>query len=205
MKILVADDDPTTLAIVNATLQDFGHEPILREDGAKAWEVLQQEDIPVVISDWMMPNMDGLGLCRKIRAEKSDAYIYFIILTARKRDVQALRESVAAGVDDFLTKPMDPDQIWMRLKVAERILNYQHTINNLEGMLPICSYCKRVREDDDYWEQVESYISRRTDAAFTHGICPDCYEQRIKPELEAFERSKTEARAKVEAEAQSNN
>jgi DNA-binding response OmpR family regulator len=193
MKILVADDDPTTLAIVNATLQDLGHEPILREDGAKAWEVLLREDIPVVISDWMMPHMDGLDLCRKIRSKKSDTYIYFILLTARKRDIQALRESVAAGVDDFLTKPMDPDQIWMRLKVAERILSYQHTINNLEGMLPICSYCKRVREDDNYWEQVESYISRRTDAAFTHGICPDCYEKRIKPELEAFKHAKAQA------------
>ena len=88
-----------------------------------------------------------------------------------------------AGIDDFLVKPLDRDQIWMRLKVAERILSYTTQISQLESMLPICSYCKKVRDDNNYWQQVETYITRRTNTSFSHSVCPTCYEQRVKPQI----------------------
>jgi len=163
----------------------LGHEVTLREDGARAWQAFQQESFTAVVSDWMMPNMDGLELCKKIRERdtQADQYTYFILLTARSSNHEALVEATSAGVDDFLVKPMNPDQVWMRLKVAERILTYRREISSLEDMLPICSYCKKVRDDQNYWEQVETYISERTETRFSHGICPDCYETHIKPQL----------------------
>lgn len=89
-----------------------------------------------------------------------------------------------AGIDDFMAKPLDRDLIWMRLKVAERILRYTTEISNLESMLPICSYCKNVRDDNNYWQQVETYLNNRAGTTFTHSVCPKCYASKVKPELD---------------------
>ncbi|MBI4641265.1 MAG: response regulator, partial [Candidatus Tectomicrobia bacterium] len=90
--------------------------------------------------------------------------------------------------DDFITKPFDEDQLAARLRVAERILGLQEEVKQLEGLLPICSYCKKIRDESDTWVQIEHYIATRTDAFFSHGICPECLETRVKPELEQFKK-----------------
>ena len=95
----------------------------------------------------------------------------------------ALEVGMRAGADDFINKPFDEDQLAARLVVAERILNLQSQVSQLSGLLPICCVCKKVRDDQNYWQQVESYISKRTDVRFSHGYCPDCYKKVVK-ELE---------------------
>ena len=87
-------------------------------------------------------------------------------------------------MDDFLTKPLDLQEIWMRLRVAERILRYATEVRQLEAFLPICGYCKKVRDDQNYWQQIESYINERTGTDFSHSVCPDCYQRVVMPELE---------------------
>jgi len=87
-------------------------------------------------------------------------------------------------VDDFLTKPLDMQELWMRLRVSERILKFTTQVRQLEAFLPICSYCKKVRDDQNYWQQIEGYINERTGSEFSHSICPDCYQRVIIPELE---------------------
>lgn len=191
MKILIAEDDLISRKLLTATLEDFGHEVLAHSDGQSAWETFCDEPIRVVVSDWLMPNLDGLNFCRYIREAPSTEYTYFILLTANVLG-NAYKEAMDAGVDDFLAKPLDRDQIWMRLRVAERILGYTRQISQLESMLPICSYCKKVRNKEDYWEQVEQYVGTRTGTMFSHGVCPDCMENVVKPQLDRMRKeSKT--------------
>lgn len=187
MKILVAEDDFISRKLLVSTLTHFGHEVVAFEDGLSAWTDFVQHRYPVIVSDWLMPNLDGLSFCRRVRSSGFEDYTYFILLTANVQGRDTYREAMQAGIDDFLAKPLDRDQIWMRLRVAERILSYTRQIVQLESMLPMCSYCKKVREDDNYWEQVEHYINRRTGEQFSHSVCPGCYEKIVRPQLAALD------------------
>jgi DNA-binding response OmpR family regulator len=186
MKILIAEDDSASLKILRLTLQGFGHEVIEAEDGDKAWERLLREPVRLIVSDWMMPGLDGLELCRKIRARRKKDYVYFILLTA-VTGREGYLKAMDAGVDDFLNKPLRQEELLTRLRVAERILNYINEVRELRRILPICSFCKKVRDDKDYWHQIENYIREHTSTDFSHSICPKCYEEHIKPQLEALQ------------------
>jgi len=191
MKILVAEDDLVSRNLLKKTLKQFGHEVTAYNNGAEAWEDYNSNPYRVIVSDWLMPELDGLDFCRRVRERLSTEYTYFILLTANvQQGNDTFIEAMNAGIDDFMTKPLDRDLIWMRLKVAERILRYTTEISNLESMLPICSYCKKVRDDNNYWQQVETYLSNRTGTTFSHSICPSCYEQKVLPELEQMRRGK---------------
>ena len=186
MKILIAEDEPVDREILIQALRQPGHEVVVAENGREAWEVFeQQEDIQVAISDWLMPDLDGLELCRRIRAEKRPHYIYIILITILSGKRSYMR-GMDAGADDFLTKPFDLDQLVARLRVAARILTLQREVNQLESLLPICSYCKKIRDEEDVWWPVEEYIGQQTGTDFSHGICPECYESVVKPELERW-------------------
>src|SRR5437868_1616468 len=136
MEILVAEDDPTIRRSLEVVLRRLGHEPVVADDGLAAWTLFEQHGMSLVISDWMMPRMNGLELCAKIRAAGRARYTYILLLTALSGKGRYL-EGMAAGADDFMTKPFDPDELQARLRVAERILSLQTQVNQLEGMLPI--------------------------------------------------------------------
>jgi DNA-binding response OmpR family regulator len=184
LNILAVEDDILARKIICRSLRRLGHEVIEAADGEEAWALLQADDIRVVVCDWMMPRLDGLELCRRIRARMGAEYVYFILLTGNSASDDNQRTAAEAGVDDFLTKPLDPQEMWMRLRVAERILRYATQVSQLETFLPICSYCKKIRDDKNYWQQIESYINKRTGTDFSHSVCPDCYQRVIVPELE---------------------
>ncbi len=172
--------------ILRLALRKLGHEVVEAVDGAEAWKMLAQEPVRVVVSDWSMPTMDGLELCRRIRAKEGAGYTYFILLTARDASRENQLAAAEAGVDDFLTKPLDVNELWNRLRVAERILRYATQVRQLEEMMPICSYCKKIRDDKNYWQQIEGYINERTGSEFSHSICPDCYQRVVIPEIESL-------------------
>ena len=179
MKILIAEDDPVSVKILKFTLEHHGHEVVVATDGTEAWEKFDAEPVRVIVSDWMMPGLDGLQLCAKVRARAKTDYTYFILLTAINTGRENLREAMGAGIDDFLTKPLDREAILMRLRVAERILEFTTQIRVLKELIPICMYCKRVRDDSNYWDQVENYIHEHTGSNFSHGICPPCFDKQI--------------------------
>jgi phosphoserine phosphatase RsbU/P len=184
MRILIADDDATCRLLLHGLLHKQGHAVEAVADGAAAWERYQAEFAPVVISDWMMPKMDGLALCRSIRAQDNrQHYTYVILLTSLEGRGNYL-QGMDAGADDFLTKPIDHDQLAARLRVAERILGMHSHIKNLEVLLPICSYCKNIRGDSNRWEPVENYLLKRSDTHVSHGICPSCYSKIVQPQLD---------------------
>ena len=179
MKILIAEDDPVSVKILQFTLQHYGHEVVTAANGTEAWEAFDREPVRVIVSDWMMPGLDGLQLCQKVRQRVRTDYTYFILLTAINTGRDNLRKAMDAGIDDFLAKPLDREAIMMRLRVAERILEYTTQIRQLKELIPICMYCKRVRDDTNYWDQVETYIHTHTGSQFSHGICPDCFDKQM--------------------------
>lgn len=186
MKILAVDDDAVSRRVLSRALKSLGHDVHTVSDGLSAWNFLQEEPTRVVVSDWLMPGMDGLELCRKIRSRTSEDYVYYILVSGLDATKEAQREAADAGVDDFLRKPLQVEELWMRLRVAERILQYTRQVQQLEEMLPICSYCKKIRDDKNYWQQIEGYINERTGSEFSHSVCPDCYERVVVPQLEGL-------------------
>ena len=191
VKILTVEDDAVARAVLRQSLLRLGHEVVEATDGEAAWTLLPQAGVRVVVSDWMMPESDGLDLCRRIRERVGGEYVYFILLTSRDATEANQMAAGNAGVDDFLTKPLDMAELWTRLRVAERILRYTTQVRQLEEMLPICSYCKKIRDDQNYWQQIEGYISERTGSDFSHSVCPDCYQRVLVPELEQIKASAT--------------
>jgi DNA-binding response OmpR family regulator len=180
MRILIAEDDAVSATILQVTLENAGHEVIVSVNGAAAWEQFNQDPVRVIVSDWMMPELDGLELCKKVRSRPKTEYTYFILLTAIHTGRDNLRMAMDSGVDDFLTKPLDREGVMMRLRVAERIIDFTRQIKVLKDLIPICMYCKKVRNDQDYWQGVESYIAQQTGSNFSHGICPTCFEQNVR-------------------------
>lgn len=182
MKVLIAEDDMVASRVLEAALRKLGHEALVANDGESAWKILQTESVRTVVSDWQMPRLDGLDLCRRVRKREGD-YVYFILLTHMEASEKNLGEATDAGVDDFLAKPINSTQLWMRLRVAERILGFTTEVRQLESFLPICGYCKKVRDDQNYWQQIEEYINTRTGTNFSHGVCPECIEKVLRPQL----------------------
>jgi sigma-B regulation protein RsbU (phosphoserine phosphatase) len=183
MNLLLAEDDMVTRMTLGAALTGMGYEVTEAEHGGEAWANLALGHFPVVISDWQMPEVSGPELCRRIRARAGERYTYFMLVTATGGKQRYL-EGMEAGADDFITKPVDLEELRARLKVAERILGLRQHVQQLEGLLPICAYCKRIRGGDETWESIERYVEARSEAQFSHGYCPDCYEKYVRPQIE---------------------
>ncbi len=202
MKILIAEDDPVSRHVLAITLVKSGHEVVVASDGKEAWEALCGADAPpLAILDWMMPGTDGIEICRKLREADCATPTYIILLTAKshREDIVA---GLQAGANDYVTKPFERGELLARVQVGERVLELQRSladrvreleealsrVRQLQGMLPICCYCKKIRDDQNYWQRVETYISQHSEAKFSHGICPDCYVEHAEPEMEKFKR-----------------
>jgi len=189
VRALVADDDRVTAEILSRTLTRWEFEVTVVGNGAAAWDDLRTTTAPTLaVLDWMMPEMDGPEVCRRVRAELPLANMYLVLLTARESRGD-LVTGLDAGADDYVTKPFDTEELRARVQVGVRVLTLQKSlaerveelqaaltnVKQLRGLLPICSYCKRIRGDDQYWQQLEGYIAEHSDAQFSHGICPTCY------------------------------
>jgi sigma-B regulation protein RsbU (phosphoserine phosphatase) len=189
MKILIAEDEPVAGKILKHALESSGHEVTVTYDGVQAWEAFDRDPVRVVVSDWLMPVLDGLGFCQKVRERKKTLYTYFILLTSQETTQENYDLASDAGVDDFLSKPLDRPTIRMRLRVAERILAFTTEIRQLKDLIPICTYCRKIRNDGNYWQLVETYIKEQTGSNFTHSVCPTCVEAYLADLNQAKERS----------------
>ena len=198
MRILVAEDDKVARLRLGKLLYEWGFEVESFADGRAALARLSEPDAPrLCILDWVMPDVDGIELCRQIRCQFPEKSFYLIILTARE-GVDNLIEGLSAGADDYVTKPFVSKELRIRIDVGARVMGLEKLLNKkveqleaaledvtrLQGLLPICSYCNKIRNDDDYWEKVETYISKHSEAEFSHSICPACYEKHVRPMLD---------------------
>ena len=174
MKTLIAEDDRDLREVLSFLLRSEGHDVVEAASGLEAWDKFEHSRFTLVLSDWMMPQLDGLELCRRIRATERPYYPYVILLTALKGKDRFL-QAMSAGVDDFIAKPFDADELRAKLHVAERIVTLQDRVKRLEGILPTCMYCKKIRDENQQWVRIEQYVAERSDAEFSHGLCPDCF------------------------------
>lgn len=188
MRILIADDDASTRAVLAGVLTAAGYEVVAAADGARAWQALQRSGAPrLALLDLMMPSIDGLEVVRLVRILPTEWPPYLIMLTAKgdKPDVVA---GLDAGANDYLAKPFDPGELLARVEVGRRMIEMQvqlaakvdelrlalEQVRTLRGIVPICSGCKNIRDDQGYWSKVETYVRDHTEAEFSHGVCPTC-------------------------------
>lgn len=198
MRILIAEDEKVSRLKLERILAKWGFEVEAYSDGQAAWERLCDTDPPrLCIIDWLMPAMEGPELCRRLRERFPEESFYLIILSARQ-GVENLIEGLSAGADDYVTKPFEGRELRSRIDVGVRVIGLERMLSQkvrqletaledvkqLQGLLPICSYCNKIRNDEDYWEQVETYISRHSAVEFSHSICPDCYAKHVQPILD---------------------
>jgi DNA-binding response OmpR family regulator len=197
MDILIAEDDAVSRRVLHASLDRWGYRVAVTEDGDAAWAALREGGGPqLAILDWMMPGLDGPSVCRLLRGEPQARSTYVILLTARGETVDKV-EGLESGADDYLTKPFDREELRARVRVGMRMVALQKSladrvaeleqalarVHQLQGLLPICSYCKRIRDDGNYWRRVEEYICAHSAARFSHGICPACYDSVVKAQI----------------------
>jgi phosphoserine phosphatase RsbU/P len=198
MKVLIAEDETVSRRLLEGALTRWGYEVVSAHDGEQAWALLQEAGAPtIMVLDWLMPRLDGIEICRRVRAHPRLSSTYVILLTSRssKEDIV---QGLEAGADDYVMKPFDTAELRARMQVGVRVVNLQTTlaervrqledalssVKHLQGLLPICCYCKKIRDDKNYWHQVESYVGSHADVRFSHGICPDCSEK-LRVELDA--------------------
>ena len=188
MKILIADDDPIIRGVLKGLVARWEYEAIPAENGDEAWTILQEQDAPpLVLLDWKMPGLTGPELCKLIRNKLIDNPPYVVLVTANS-DREQLMDGFEAGADDYLTKPFDPDELKARLRVGVRMLEMRQMladrvkelevalikVKRLQGLLPLCAWCKKIRNDKNYWQEFTTYVTENLDLKITHGICPDC-------------------------------
>jgi CheY-like chemotaxis protein len=188
MKVLIAEDEPISRRLLERMLTSAGYEVMAAQNGSEAWEILEFEDSPqLAILDWMMPELDGPEICRRLRGRERGRYVYVVLLTARGR-LDDLVEGLQSGADDYVTKPFDWKELETRLRTGTRILGLQSELasrvaelenalayaRTLEGLLPICMHCKCIRDEGNRWHRLETYIERHSNALFTHSLCSAC-------------------------------
>ncbi len=186
-RILIVDDEPLNIKIAAKVLQKQGYSTLEANNGFKALAIAETESPDLILLDIMMPEMDGFEVCEKLADQEITRDIPVIFLTAVS-DRESLLNAFHKGGKDYIRKPFHSEELLARVKThvdlkfaiqkqKELILELQnalHEIKQLSGLLPICSHCKKIRNDKGYWLNVEKYVSDHSDAQFSHSICPDC-------------------------------
>lgn len=193
--ILVVDDMPNNLRILDLLLTDAGYETRLIPSGKLALMSIENEIPDLILLDIRMPGMDGFETCRKIREIPNCEMIPILFISALSDTTDKVTAFKCGGMD-YITKPFQTEEVLARVDIHLKIHKLQmiledrnreleealENIKTLNGLLPICSNCKKIRDDSGYWEQIESYIGSHSDAEFSHSICPDCFKE-LYPDL----------------------
>ncbi len=203
-RILIADDHRSTREALRTLLEMKSFTVTAASTGDEALDILTSVDPPrIAIVDWEMPGATGLEICRAVRGLSGASYIYLIVITARAGE-ENIAEAMAAGADDFIHKPCGVAELLARVRNGQRTVALQQdlagriseleeaadSMRQLKRLLPICMYCKKIRDDADYWHEIEAYIRSETGTDFSHGICPSCMQSEI-AELDARKAART--------------
>lgn len=188
MKILIAEDEYTTRLMVQVCLENLGYSIESVEDGNTAWEIINQTTPPeIAVLDWEMPGLSGIDLCRKIKRMERNSPIHVILLTARdsKNDIS---QGFAAGADDYITKPFNEDELQARIRVADRIVTIQSSLNGsleelrealdlvqaFEEPVAICNKCQKIGAFDGTWRTPAQLLEYPVDPRFVQLDCKNC-------------------------------
>jgi len=171
--ILAVDDSAKDLDLLAKILEREGYEVALAMEGAQALAFAIRERPDLILLDVMMPGMDGFALCRGLKADPASQGIPVIFLTGKSESDEIL-SGFEAGAVDYVTKPFRIPELLARVHVHVELRCAQMEISTLRGILPTCAHCKKIRDDEGTWHAIEAYISQRSEAQFSHGLCPDC-------------------------------
>ncbi|MFP4547326.1 MAG: response regulator [Fidelibacterota bacterium] len=178
--ILIVEDSPTNIQVLGRVLKNEGYELAIATDGREGLQVARNIRPDLILLDIMMPVMDGIESCEQLKKEEQTRDIPVIFLTARG-NMDDIIAGFKIGAVDYITKPFNSHELLARVKThitlqqtIKKLRQALDEVKTLKGLLPICAKCKKVRDDEGYWQSVEKYISQKTEAKFTHSICPDC-------------------------------
>ena len=183
MKILIADDDAVSRFVLTKTLKHLGYEIVAAVNGQEALKLYETDPVPIVITDLAMPILDGLEVCRRIRGFHRGKYTYIICLTSAETK-EGFLSAMDAGADDYLTKPLDEQQMAARLRVARRILALQDEVKRLR--IRTCCYCKKILNEHGSWVTADLVTIENLPADLSHGICPECWQTHAEQQIQAF-------------------
>jgi len=167
--VCVVDDNPQNLKVLGTLLKKNNYEPAVFLSGKEFLKFIETEPPDLILLDIMMPEMDGFEVCRKIKARPEAKGIPVIFITAKSASEDIVK-AFELGAVDYVTKPFNHAELLARVKTHVEI-------KILRGIVPICTNCKKIRDDKGLWEQVETYISRYSDIMFSHGLCPSCMDK----------------------------
>ena len=188
MKVLLAEDDLASREMLQTILKRMELDVVSCADGDLAWEILQAENRPLLsVLDWRMPGVDGDEICRRVRSIPALRHLYLILVTGLSQP-EHIVAGLEAGANDYLTKPFNPVELEARVRVGLRVVQLQEElrtrireleqamshVKRLQGLLPICVMCKKVRNDDNYWQQVDAYFAEHANIRFNRALCPEC-------------------------------
>lgn len=189
ISILVVDDEPNVRFSIARLLRNAKYTVHEAENGDACLRIVRERQPDMVLLDMMLPGINGLEVCRRIKADEELRGTYVVMFSAKLTDSDNQSEGLENGADGYLVRPISNRELLARVKSIARIIAAERcrdllidklqralaTIKTLSGMLPICANCKKIRDDKGYWEEVELYVIKHTDAEFSHGICPDCF------------------------------
>ena len=191
MKVLIAEDDATERRILQAMIEKWGFDVVLASDGIAALKRLQEPDAPnLALLDWMMPGLDGVEVCRRLAESRPNDPPYLILVTGRDGREDVVK-GLDAGANDYVCKPFSSRELLARIGVGQRVVGLRIVlaakvaalqdalghIKTLQGILPICSICHKIQNDENRWARIEEYIAQHSEAQFSHGLCPDCVQE----------------------------
>jgi phosphoserine phosphatase RsbU/P len=173
MRILLAEDSSRSGNQIQFLLERAGHTVLHVVSGKQAIACHEADPFPVIIADLKFPDLDGFELCRQVRERVRSEYVYIILLIPPGPDFP-FDQAAAAEVDDVLFLPVNADILRARLRVATRMFDLYQELDTLRGFIPICTHCKKIRQEQGLWQQMETYISSHSHARFSHTVCPEC-------------------------------
>lgn len=187
-RVLVVDDDAVMRRNLFRDLHRASYDVVLADSGARGLDILLSPGAPsLVLLDWFMPDLQGIDVIRLLRAQGMPRYTYVVFLTSLDKP-EHIVAGLDAGADDFVTKPYRMPELLARLRVGERIVSLEEKLNRkivqletasaqvreLEGLIPICMHCRRVRVHENHWERIERYLERRGQGVVSHSLCHQC-------------------------------
>ncbi len=212
MKVLVTDDDPEVRLMATILLKEEGYRVFGAVSGEECLNNVRLHEPDVVLLDVMLPDMSGVEVCRRIKADEGSKRTLVMLASGVRVSPDYQAEGLDGGADGYILKPFTKRELLARVQSLMRIKKTEDAllqkdreqadlikqlqealaeVKTLKGLIPICAWCKNIRDDEGYWERLEAYISKHTDAVFTHGICPGCYEKH-KEEIERIKAEQQE-------------
>ena len=208
-KVLVTDDDPEILLLTTTVLRRAGYNVVEASSGKECLEAVRSHHPDLVVLDVMLPDMTGVEVCRLIKEDSELKHTFVILASGIQVSSDSQAEGLNIGADGYIVRPISNKEVVARVQSIERIKRAEDAlrekerqqekliselqealaeIKTLKGFIPICASCKKIRDDEGYWNQLEAYISKHTDAVFSHGLCPECAERYRAEAVRLFEK-----------------